>query len=291
MIKTFSFLLLLTGFSVFGLEVHPEEYVTWSMLVYFLAAALAGLVAGMLGGGVGLILIPLLLYILRHEGISQHALMHVAIGVTVAAIAIMGTVASYSHSRQKTVAWHLFLIMIPGLLAGIIAGSLLAKSLSSNSLILIFGIFVLVLAAYTWVGRDPSQNVVKPKAIIFHVVAIVIGFVGGVFGVSPIAVPFFKRVGLEIKTAIGTALVLGTFMAYGIVVMYIITGWNVKGLPHFSTGYVDWSLVIPIAIAGSIFAPLGAKLTTQISRNTLKILYAILLVVVGGKMIWTAAGW
>gem|GEM_PF-41467 len=259
-----------------------------SLLVYFAAAALAGLVAGLLGGGVGLILIPTLVYILRGEGLPDHCIMHVAIAVCVAAISIMGTVGSWSHGRQKTVDWGVFRSMVPGLLAGIVAGSLLAGALSSNHLILVFGVFVLLLAAYTWFGRDPSEKAGQLGPSIYHGMSLVIGFVGAVFGVSPIAVPFFKRAGMEMKNAVGTGLVLGTFMAYGIVVMYIITGWSVKGLPAFSTGYVDWGLVIPIAVASSIFAPLGAKLAFRISKTLLKVLYGTLLVIVGGKMILTA---
>jgi len=77
-------------------------------------------------------------------------------------------------------------------------------------------------------------------------------------------------------------------MAYGIVVMYVVTGWGVQGLPAWSTGYVDWSLVVPISIAGSIFAPLGARLAYRMPKQLLKVLFVLLLILVAIHMIWTA---
>jgi len=265
-----------------------DNLLSWRLLIYFGAAALAGLVAGMLGGGVGLILIPTLVYILRQDSLPGHMVMHVAIGVTVAAISIMGTIGSYSHSRQHTVNWPLVVRMLPGLGLGIIGGSLLAKALSSNVLISIFGYMVLLLALYTLLAKDKETTVIKVKMIVLQLVSLAIGAVGSVFGVSPIAVPFFKHSGMSIKVAVGTGLVLGTIMAYGIVVMYVVTGWGVQGLPAWSTGYVDWSLVVPISIAGSIFAPLGARLAYRMPKQLLKVLFVLLLILVAIHMIWTA---
>ncbi|MCP4178612.1 MAG: sulfite exporter TauE/SafE family protein [bacterium] len=256
------------------------------IFVFFIVSAFAGIITGLLGGGIGFVIIPLLVLILKIEHVSSSLIMHCAIGTSATSIAIMGTVGVISHCKKKSVVWPNVLKVLIALVIGVIIGGLISGQVSSNSLILAFGVIVLILAGYVWLGK--GQSLSKQKHVSnkkFHIAGLVIGIVGGIFGINPITVPFFKNIGMDMRTAIGTSLVVGTIMAVGIAIMYVITGIGVSGLPKYSTGYIDWFLVIPISIAGSLFAPLGAKLAHSIPQSTLKILYGVLLVVVGVNMI------
>ena|SRR3990167_11109180 len=256
------------------------------LILYFLIAAAAGLIGGMLGGGIGLILVPLLIWILKVKGVSSQILMHVAIGSEVAAIILIGTIACYSHQRRQAISWTMFKRMLPGLLVGIVIGALFAGKLTSQHLILIFGIVVLLLAVYVGFVPDPAPKPVRslhPAAA--FVASFLFGMGGSVLGINSFTVPFFKKIGLNIYNAVATALAIGVVLATGVTIMFIIIGWHAQGLPQYSTGYVDWEISIPIAIAGSIFSPLGAKLTHHVPKKFLKLLYALLLAILGIKMV------
>ncbi|HJO94419.1 MAG TPA: sulfite exporter TauE/SafE family protein [Victivallales bacterium] len=257
------------------------------IFIFFLASAIAGIITGLLGGGIGFVIIPLLVLVFKIEHVSNSLIMHCAIGTTSMSIAIMGTVGSISHYKKNSVVWSKVIKVLYGLLIGVIIGALVANQISSSYLILAFGIIVLILAVYVWFGcNDKSVNKKVPTTNKkFHIGGALIGLVGGIFGINPISVPFFKNIGMDMRSAIGTSLVVGTIMAFCIALMYTITGFGVIGLPRLSTGYIDWFLVIPISIAGSLFAPLGAKLAHSIPHSVLKVLYGILLVVVGINMI------
>ena len=257
--------------------------------IYFIAAALAGLIAGTLGGGIGMVLVPVMIWIFKSQHIPSNIIMHLTIGTNVAAIAVMGTVASIGHHRKHAVNWLIVKRSVVLLFIGIVIGSLFAAHLPSHILMLAFGVVVLLLAAYTALAKDRVNVNTKLTTLpILSGFGLVVGFVGSTLGINPFCVPFFKKVGLEIHNAVGTAVVIGTLMAYAVVIMFIITGWNTPGLPRFSTGFVDWEIFVPFAIASSFFAPLGTKLSHKLPKTTLKYLYACLLIVVGIKMLFNA---
>ncbi len=255
------------------------------VLLVFIAAVLAGIISGLLGGGIGLVLVPALVVILQAEQVNQALIMHVAIGTTVAAIVVMGLVASYSHQRRNAVMWSYLYRMASGLIIGIIVGAILASNLSSRILMVIFGLISLLLGLYTLLTRAEKKALEKCPHFLLALMGFLIGITGSLMGVNPFSVPFFRKVGLDMRMAVGSSVVVGTAMAVGITIMFIIQGWHQPGLPKYSSGYVNWALFFPIMIAGAISAPLGAKIAHAISQNILRCLYGLLLVIVGIKML------
>lgn len=255
------------------------------LLISFLSGAVGGLIAGLFGGGIGVVLVPALLWVFTYLHVASDITMHMAIGTAVASIIVFGSISSYSHNRRKAVDWYLVKNMSLTLCIGIILGAVLADFLPSELLVLLFGIVVLLLAIYVWFGKNETKKSIKPSKRLLAVFAFIFGFWGSILGINSFCVPFFKKLGLDIRIAVGTTSVIGVILALGICIMFIITGWDAPSLPKYSTGYVDWALVLPVMLGGMIFTPLGAKLAHFIPRKILVRLYSILLVLVSIKMI------
>lgn len=254
------------------------------IIITFIAAASAGIVAGMLGGGVGLVLVPALLWIFEAQKLPNSILMHMVIGTNVAVIAVTGLVAAYNHHGRQSLIWPIFNRMVVGVLVGTVLGGLLASHLSSTLLILLFGGIVLLLAFYVWFSSDQVKDTVHGNALLYNFFGALFGFIASLIGANPFCVPFLKKMGLDIRRAVGTTIAVGTAMAIGITLTYIYTGWHVAGLPRYSLGYVNGLVFLPLAVAASLFSPLGAKLAHYISKSLLKKLYSLLLLIIGIKM-------
>lgn len=258
------------------------------LVICFIAAALSGIIAGLFGGGIGLILVPVLLWVFKLQGVPDAILMHLAVGTCVAVISILGLVATISHHRAGSFNKIVFLKMAVGTIIGCIIGSILASILHTDILILIFGAMVLILAFYVLFSKEHHCNPNRTTPTwIYNFCGATFGIFAGLTGASTFVVPFLKRLGFDIRTAIGTSMANGTLMAVVITVTFIITGWHESNLPKYSTGYVDWLVFLPIVIASSVFTPLGTKLAHRIPRNILKNIYSIFLFIIAVKMLYT----
>jgi uncharacterized membrane protein YfcA len=249
---------------------------------------MAGIVMGLFGGGIGLVLVPVLLWLLRFEGVPSDVLMHLAIGTAVAAIVAIGAVASYRHHKAGAVNWRLAFLILRGLFFGVVLGAITARHVSSQGLMFAFGLIVFFLAFYVWFSsKSGASKKDGPRVSAWCLTGsgVFIGFMGSVLGANPFCVPILKRLGYDIREAIATTVIVGSAMAVGIVVMFIVTGWGVPGLPSYSTGFVDWALFLPLALGGSLFTPVGVYLAHRIPKSLLQVSYGVLLLIIGVKMI------
>ncbi len=258
-------------------------------LFCLMIGAFAGIISGLFGGGIGLILIPAVIWVLHDLHVRTIHSMQIAIATSVAAIVIMGFMSAYKHHKRQAVNWDIVRKMTVSMFLGIVAGALLAGKLPSQILILLFGVIVFFLAIYLYFGKDELQQHVDASTVLLRIAAGFIGFMGSFLGINAFAVPFFKKLGMDLRIAVGTTAVLGALLAVGIMIMYIITGFGLSDLPKYSTGFVDWTLFLPLAIGGTVFSPIGVMLAHRIPRQKLKLLYSLLLIIISIKMLFTAA--
>lgn len=258
------------------------------ILVYLFAAASAGIIAGLLGGGIGLVLVPAMVWILNSQHVHKSLVMHIAIGTSVTAIVVIGALSSYSHHRKNAISWIFLKKMSLAMLLGTIIGALVAKYLPSNILIFSFGIITALTAVYFFMNNDKIKTI-NTSAMTINLGAVLIGFLGSMFGVNSFCVPFFQKIGIDIRTAVGTTAVIGTLLALGIAIMYFFIGlYETKNLPKYCIGYINWAACIPIAVGGSLFSLLGAKIAHSIPQKRLELLYVIFLFTIAINMIFTA---
>lgn len=265
-----------------------SEYI----ITYFLVAATAGLIYGFIGSGIELILIPLLIWVLKAEGISHNVIIHLSIGTSAAAITIMGIVTTLIHHKKQAIHWHVLKKVLLGLKIGIILGSIVAKYTRPFITALVFALATLIYAVriYRIFLVQPEKKLVV-SAIKWRKVelsGVVIGFVAGLAGINAFTTYILRKLGLTVKQTVGTSVALTTSIAFGISIMYIIIGWNNPHLPSGSLGFVNWKLVWPMAISSTLFTFIGLAFTDKIPHKILRNAFCVLLVLVSMKMFYTA---
>lgn len=262
------------------------------MLAAFIGAAFAGLTLGLLGGGIGLVLVPLLVWLLKMANVPNELLMRLAVGTSVATIVVVGIFASYKYHKTGMVNWPIVKLMSLGIVIGSAIGAIVAKYLPSNMLMLIFAIITFILALQIWQSSNKESTPIiitgKLKKYSFILGSLFIGFLGSVLGANPFCVPFLKKMNCDILEAIATTVVIGTIMAIVVLILFIMLGWSAKGLPPYTTGYVVWTLFLPISLASCLLVPLGVKLAKFFSKKMLNKLYVGLLIGIAIKMIFAS---
>lgn len=124
------------------------------LLTYLISGAVAGLMAGLLGVGGGLIIVPALALLFVHQGFAADSIMHYAVGTSLATIIPTSISSLLAHQRRGSVHWPVVRLMVPGILLGALASAWLAKQMSSSALALLFGVFVLLVAGQLLLGDE-----------------------------------------------------------------------------------------------------------------------------------------
>ena len=266
-------------------------FMEWIPLIFVLVAigCIAGLLAGLMGIGGGIVLVPGLYYSMSILGYAPDHLMHMAVGTSLAAMAPTGLSSARAHYKRGAVDIKLVKNIGVGIFIGVIIGTLLADYFSGDHLRVFFG-FALMALAFVMIA-DPSRYSLKDKmpgqpweglmGSIIGTISTLMGIGGAVMNV-----PFMSLCKVPMHTAVGTAASLGLFISIPGLIGFIIIGWGVSELPPLSLGYINlmaFALIIPFSI---IMAPVGAKLAHSLPVDKLRRVFAILLIIIAGRMIW-----
>ncbi len=257
------------------------------LFLYLLLGALAGVLAGLLGVGGGLIIVPALAMIFTAWDIGAGMVMQIAVATSLATIVATSIASTITHHRHAAVAWPSFWRLSPGIVIGSLLGALVADTLPSDTLKIVFAGFELLVAAQMLFDLRPTRHWPLPGAVGLSVAGIGIGGVSAVVGIGggTLTVPFLSACGVQLRRAIATSAACGLPIALAASVGFIITGWQQPGLPVWSLGYVYLPGFIAIIVTSVIFAPLGAKLTHRLPVPLVKKLFAIFLLLVGLRLL------
>lgn len=257
-------------------------------LVYLGLGAFAGTVAGLLGVGGGLIIVPVLAIVFAQQGVSAEHLMHLAVGTSLATIVPTSISSVAAHHRRGAVLWEVFRRLLPGIVVGAIAGALLAKFLNTAVLRTTFGVFELLVAAQLALDIKPAPHRDLPGPAAMAAAGTVIGSVSAVLGIGggTLTVPFLVWCNTEVRKAVATSSACGLPIAVAGGVGFVLTGWGVTGiLPPLSLGFVYLPALLGISIASVLFAPLGARLAHWLAPQVLKRVFAFFLAALGIRML------
>jgi uncharacterized membrane protein YfcA len=256
-------------------------------LATFLAVgALTGFFAGLLGIGGGIIIVSSLALMFAARGYPAAYVMHMAIGTSLAAI-IAGSFASFrAHHRHGAVDWSLVKTMTPGLLAGVLVGSIAARFVPGSFLKLFFLSFMAVLTLQMAVGAKPKATRELPGRAGLVAMAAFIGVVSSMFGggAAAFGVPFLTWCNVDTHRAIGTCAAMGFPLALAGTVGYAIAGWGIPGMPEWSVGFVYVPAFVAISVTSMMMAPWGAKLAHRLKGPTLRRIFALFLLAMGVKV-------
>lgn len=259
----------------------------FEIICLLLLGMVAGTLAGLLGVGGGVIIVPVLAWIfLAYPEIPSEHLMHIVLGTSLATIVFTSMSSIWAHHQRGAIYWPVVRQLTPGLVIGAICGVVIAGYLSSNTLRIVFSIFLLLIAAQLGFGAQPTPQRKLPKGYLATFISFLIGKISALVGVAggSLIVPFLIWCNVPIRHAVATSAACGLPITLVGALGYIIIGW--QETIAWSTGYVYWPAVFTIVPTSLLFAPLGAKLAYSIPVNVLKRFFAAFLCVVGIKMMF-----
>lgn len=251
--------------------------------------ALAGFLAGLLGIGGGVVLVPCLFYGFVWLGFDPAVMMHVAVGTSFAVIVPTGLTSARAHWKKDAVRLDLVRRLGAGILAGVLIGTVIAGNVTGHTLQAIFAgaIFLLALVMMVGSGRYALARDI-PSPLWTTLAGTGIGTLSSLMGIggATISVPFMTLCRVPIHKAIGTASALGLVISIPALAGYMIIGWDKTGLPPLSLGYISLPAAAIIVPATVMFAPLGVKFAHSVSVTRLRVVFACFMMFVAVNMIY-----
>lgn len=260
----------------------------WLFGVCLILGATVGLLAGLLGIGGGLLVVPALSVLLPWAGISHELVMPMALATSLASIVVTSISSAYTHYRLGNAQPAAIKTLLPGILLGGFLGSALADHLPKAYLPKIFGVIVLLLALQMIVSLRVTRAA-KPFPAPLNAAAggAVMGIVASLAGIGggSLTVPYLNYYGLEMRKAIGTASLCGVFLALSGMTGFILFGLKqAEALPPYSVGYVYLPALFGIVLTSVVTTRFGAKLATHLPTHIIKRVFAVFLLLIGGSM-------
>jgi uncharacterized membrane protein YfcA len=257
-------------------------------LLYLATGLFTGLLAGLLGAGGGLIIVPVLSFIFVHLGFAPAHIMQMALGTSLAVIIITSIASSRAHHGHQNVDWDIVKKVALGIMLGAFLGSLVAAKFNASVLKALFIIYVFLVAFQILNNYAPNPARTLPSRPALDCVGAFIGWVSSFVGIGggSLSVPFLIYCNVDTKRAIGTSSAIGLPIAIAGTIGYIVSGLQTSGLPSKSLGFVYLPAFAIIAAASLISAPVGAVLVQKLAVKKLKKIFALLLIVIGCKMLF-----
>ncbi|MBU2644046.1 sulfite exporter TauE/SafE family protein [bacterium] len=257
------------------------------LLVYLVVGAIAGVLAGLLGIGGGLIIVPMMVFTLNWQGIPHELVMHLALGSSMASIIFTSISSFRAHHKRGAVHWDVVRRIVLGIFAGTFLGTTIASRMGTDLLKGFFVIFIFYVAIQMLTSKKPKPSRQIPGNLGMFGVGSGIGVVSALVGIGggTLSVPFMVWCNLPVHHAIGTSAAIGFPIAIAGTIGYIFNGWGNPTLPAFSLGYIYLPAVAGIACASVLTAPLGVRLAHRLPVDKLKKVFAILLMLVGTRML------
>lgn len=251
-------------------------------------ALIAGLLAGLLGVGGGIIIVPILYWILTALGTDPALIMHIAVGTSLLTIIPTAIASARSHNRRGNVDPELFRRWLPGVFIGATLGGLSARFYEGAVLQTVFGVVALLVAINMTLRKGLVIAEEPPRSIAANAAAGgVVGYISALMGIGggTLSVPILAAFSVPMLKAVGTASTFGLVISIPAVLGFIWAGWGVPGLPPLSLGYVNLAaaaIIIPITV---FTAPLGARIASSINQRALRLCFAVFLGLTAARML------
>ena len=256
------------------------------ILLTLFSGCIAGILAGLLGVGGGIVVVPLLYYVLNYLDYDQSIIMHVAVGSSLLIIVPTSIRSAIQHRNRGSFDQKVFRKWIIPLLLGTIIGAVLAGYATFEILTGIFASIATLVSIEMLLNRKTEKSKTLPSKILLRVSPIFIGLVSVMMGIGggSLSVPIMNYSGIEMRKAVGTSAAFGTLIAIPGSIGFIIGGLGQPLLPPFSFGYVNLIAVSLIVPATVLTVPIGVNFAHRISQNKLRKLFALFLGITAIKM-------
>ncbi len=258
--------------------------------VFVLMGALVGFLAGLLGIGGGMTMVPMLTMIFTYEGFPAEHVVHMAVATSTATIVFTAISSVRAHHQHGAVLWPIVAAMAPGIVVGSRLGPQCASRMPTPVLATVFGGFTWVSATQMLRDRKPKPSREMPGRLGTASVGAVVGLISALVGAGGgfLTVPFMTWCNVKIHNAVATSAALGLPIAIAGTVGYVYAGLREGGMPPLTAGYIYLPALGLIVIASVLLAPLGARTAHKWPVKKLKKAFAILLYALGAYMFWKA---
>lgn len=254
---------------------------------YLAIGGMVGFLAGLLGIGGGMIMVPMLVFVFSAKGFPAEHMMHLSLATSMATIMFTSLSSVRAHHRHGAVDWAVARAMAPGIVAGSLAATLVAGYVPTRPLAVFFTGFMFYAALQMFFEVKPKASRQLPGAAGLFAVGAGIGALSSVLaaGGAFLSIPFLARCNVPIKRAIGTAAANGFPIAAAGTVGYVLNGLRIDGLPEGSLGFVHLPALALIVAASMPVAPLGARLAHRLPVRRLRIVFSLLLLALALRML------
>lgn len=250
-----------------------------------LSGAVAGTLAGLLGIGGGVIIVPIVTLLFEGQGIDHALAIKIALGTSLATIVVTALSSIYMHHRKGAVDWGLFRVMGPAVVVGSLAGAWAADLIPGDMLYVGFIVFLFAVALQMATSRVGAHRALPGRRGI-ALVSTGVGAISALMGIGggALHVPFLSYCGVPVKRAIATAAAVGLPLAVSATAGYLVGGLDEAGRPPGSVGYVNLPVFGGVVAASLVFAPLGAMLAHRLPDQLLRRLFAGFLFILASRM-------
>jgi uncharacterized membrane protein YfcA len=257
------------------------------LIVLSIAACIAGFMAGLLGVGGGLVMVPALYYAFSVLNFEIETKMHLALGTSLAIIIPTSIMSTRTHMKYKAVDFGLIKSFGIYIIIGVLLGTLLASKLKTAGLVLFFSIFAFLVGLFFIFLKNKLEETEKNIPKVFKIIiGNLIGFISVPLGIGggSLSVPFMRLFGYDMRKAIGTSAAIGIVIAITGTVSMISSGAlfaNVKS--PLSFGYFNLAGFLVFVPITMLSAPIGAKVVHKISRSLISRIFGIYLIIMSIK--------
>lgn len=273
----------------------PDTALLWQMLILLMAiGGFAGVLAGLLGVGGGIVLVPAFFYAFKTLGYDGPQLMQICLATSLATIIVTSVRSVLSHHGKGAVDWSILRTWAPGIALGAVLGVLVASSLRSGVLQGVFGGVGIVIGLYLALGRAEWRlGEEMPGGLTRALMSPVVGFLSVLMGIGggSFGVPLMSLYGLPIHRAVATAAGFGVTIAVPSVIGFLFLTIAPEHRPPLTLGAVNLPAFAVIIAMTLLTAPLGVRLAHAMNPRPLKRVFAVFLLLVAGNMLRKALGW
>lgn len=265
------------------------------MLVLLLViGAFAGVLAGLLGVGGGIVLVPAFFYVFQILGYGGPEVMQLCVATSLSTILVTSARSVLSHNKKGTVDWAILRAWAPGIMLGAFIGMLIVAQLRTVALQFIFGALAMTVGLYMAFGRtDWRLGAAMPSGVSRLLMSPFVGFLSVLMGVGggSFGVPLMSLFAVPIHRAVATAAGFGLLIAIPSVAGFLLLPMAAEARPPATLGSINL-IAFGITISMTLLtAPLGARLAHALESKRLRRVFAVFLLLVAANMIRKAAGW
>ena len=248
-----------------------------------------GFLAGLLGIGGGMLMVPFITLILNGRGVAPDLAVKMAIATSMATIIFTSISSVRAHHKRGAVRWDIVKRLAPGIVLGAVVASMGVFALLKGSwLALFFALFVGFSATQMLLDKKPKPTRTMPGTAGQLGAGGAIGFLSGLVGAGGgfVSVPFMTWCNVPIHNAVATSAALGFPIALANAAGYVVSGQGVANLPPNSVGYIYVPALVVIACASVLMAPLGVRAAHALPIASLKRVFAGILYLLAAYMLW-----